>query len=86
MYSSRIHLYYVLLSMNVVFHGMMQQEWAVLGVMPPSFLAIKAGQTLQQLTSSSDAVSWTSVLVLAGLAVFSLMPVIFKQWLKKKFD
>ena len=53
---------------------------------PPSFVAIQAGTTLQQLTSSSDTVSMNSVLVLAAFAVLSLLPVLFKQKLKAKFS
>ena len=56
------------------------------GVAPPSFVAIQAGTTLHQLTSSGDAVSWTSIAVLAVLALLSLLPVLFKTKLKKKFD
>jgi hypothetical protein len=58
----------------------------VQGVAPPSFVAIQAGTTLQQLTSSGDTVSWQSVSILAVLAVVSLLPVIFRRQLKNKFD
>ncbi|XP_077518031.1 transmembrane protein stas [Amblyomma americanum] len=54
------------------------------GVAPPSFVAIQAGTTLHQLTSSRDAISWWSVTLLAGFAVLSLVPVIFKGKLKQK--
>ncbi|CAL7950259.1 unnamed protein product [Xylocopa violacea] len=57
-----------------------------LGVAPPSFVAIQAGQTLQNLTSSSDAWSWTSLIILCLLAVIALVPVLFKQKLQEKFD
>lgn len=57
-----------------------------LGVAPPSFVAIKAGITIQQLTSSRETVTYTSLLVMAVLAVISLLPVIFKDRLRKKFD
>ncbi|XP_041366158.1 transmembrane protein 41B-like [Gigantopelta aegis] len=57
-----------------------------IGVAPPSFVAIQAGTTLYQLTSSGDAVSWTSMLILGILAILSLLPVIFKKKLQKKFD
>ncbi|KAJ8298807.1 hypothetical protein KUTeg_022867 [Tegillarca granosa] len=56
------------------------------GVAPPSFVAIQAGTTLYQLTSSGDAVSWFSVVILAILACISLLPVILKKKLKEKFD
>ncbi|CAK9822096.1 Transmembrane protein 41B [Anthophora retusa] len=56
------------------------------GVAPPSFVAIQAGQTLQNLTSSTDAWSWNSVIILCVFAVLSLLPVLFKQNLQQKFD
>ncbi|XP_033216755.1 transmembrane protein 41 homolog [Belonocnema kinseyi] len=56
------------------------------GVAPPSFVAIQAGQTLHKLTSSSDAWSWTSVIILGVFALLSLLPVIFKQKFKHKFE
>uniref|UniRef100_A0A915INF9 Transmembrane protein 41B n=1 Tax=Romanomermis culicivorax TaxID=13658 RepID=A0A915INF9_ROMCU len=57
-----------------------------LGVAPPSFLAIQAGTTLHQLTSSSDAVSWKSMLVLCVFALGSLVPILFKKTLEKKIE
>ncbi|XP_047517970.1 transmembrane protein 41 homolog isoform X1 [Pieris napi] len=57
-----------------------------IGVAPPSFVAIQAGQTLHTLTSTSDAWSWTSMTVLALFAIISLVPVLLKQKLKKKFE
>jgi len=57
-----------------------------LGVAPPSFVAIQAGTTLNQLTSSSDTVSLTSVLILALFAIISILPAIFKKKLQKKFS
>ncbi|XP_017879653.1 transmembrane protein 41 homolog [Ceratina calcarata] len=56
------------------------------GVAPPSFVAIQAGQTLQNLTSSADAWSWNSVGVLCLFALLSLLPVLFKRKLRQKFD
>lgn len=56
------------------------------GVAPPSFVAIQAGQTLQNLTSSSDAWSWNSIIILCIFAVLSLVPVLFKQKLEQKYD
>ncbi|XP_067850069.1 transmembrane protein 41B [Heptranchias perlo] len=57
-----------------------------LGVAPPSFVAIKAGTTLYQLTTAGEAVSWNSVFVLMLLAVLSLLPVFFQKKLKQKFS
>lgn len=57
-----------------------------LGVAPPSFVAIKAGTTLYQLTTAGEAVSWNSVIVLMVLAVLSILPAIFQNKLKKKFE
>ncbi|XP_043268184.1 transmembrane protein 41B [Venturia canescens] len=56
------------------------------GVAPPSFVAIQAGQTLNKLTSSSDAFSWNSIIILCIFALVSILPVIFKQKYSKKFD
>ncbi|KAK7500354.1 hypothetical protein BaRGS_00008261 [Batillaria attramentaria] len=58
----------------------------VIGVAPPSFVAIQAGTTLHQLTSSGDAVSWKSMGLLAVFALLSLLPVVFKKRLREKFD
>ncbi|CAH2062956.1 unnamed protein product, partial [Iphiclides podalirius] len=57
-----------------------------IGVAPPSFVAIQAGQTLHTLTSTSDAWSWTSVTVLTIFAFVSLIPVLLKQKLREKFE
>ncbi|XP_058161752.1 transmembrane protein 41B [Dasypus novemcinctus] len=57
-----------------------------LGVAPPSFVAIKAGTTLYQLTTAGEAVSWNSVFVLMILAVLSILPAIFQKKLKQKFE
>ncbi|KAL7992171.1 hypothetical protein Chor_016427 [Crotalus horridus] len=56
-----------------------------LGVAPPSFVAIKAGTTLYQLTTAGEAVSWNSVFILMILAVLSILPAIFQNKLKQKF-
>lgn len=56
------------------------------GVAPPSFVAIQAGQTLHKLTSSSDAWSWNSIIILCVFALLSLVPVLYKQKLKQKFE
>lgn len=57
-----------------------------IGVAPLSFIAIQAGTTLYQLTAAGDAISWTSVIVMAVLAVLSLVPVLLKKTLKGKFE
>ncbi|KAG8524288.1 Transmembrane protein 41B, partial [Galemys pyrenaicus] len=57
-----------------------------LGVAPPSFVAIKAGTTLYQLTTAGEAVSWNSVFVLMILALLSILPAIFQKKLKQKFE
>ncbi|XP_054269044.1 transmembrane protein 41B-like isoform X1 [Macrosteles quadrilineatus] len=57
-----------------------------LGVAPPSFVAIQAGQTLQQLTSMSGTWSWTSVTWLAVFSLLSLLPVLLRDRLRTKFD
>ncbi|KAK8383467.1 hypothetical protein O3P69_015739 [Scylla paramamosain] len=57
-----------------------------IGVAPPSILAVQAGTTLYQLTSSSDAFSLTSVVLLALAAILSLVPIILKNRLREKFD
>ncbi|XP_073966441.1 transmembrane protein stas isoform X2 [Choristoneura fumiferana] len=57
-----------------------------IGVAPPSFVAIQAGQTLHTLTSTSEAWSWTSILVLTVFASVSLIPVLLKKQLREKFD
>ncbi|XP_060223038.1 transmembrane protein 41B isoform X2 [Meriones unguiculatus] len=57
-----------------------------LGVAPPSFVAIKAGTTLYQLTTAGEAVSWNSVFILMILALLSILPAIFQKKLKQKFE
>ncbi|GFY71424.1 transmembrane protein 41B [Trichonephila inaurata madagascariensis] len=57
-----------------------------LGVAPPSFVMIQAGKTLHELTSSTDAYSWFSVLMLCLLAVISLLPILFKRKLQEKLE
>ncbi|KAK6191727.1 hypothetical protein SNE40_003334 [Patella caerulea] len=57
-----------------------------LGVAPPSFVAIQAGTTLHTLTSSGDALTWSSIIILGLLAVLALLPVLLKNTLKRRFD
>lgn len=56
------------------------------GVAPPSFFFIRAGTTLYQLTTATGHVSMQSVAILAGLALLSLLPVLFKRMLRKKLE
>lgn len=57
-----------------------------LGVGPPSFVAIQAGRTLYQLSASSDAWSWTSMIILGFFACVSLVPVILKRRIKEAVE
>lgn len=57
-----------------------------IGVAPPSFLAIQAGKTLQTMSSSADAFSWQSAVLLVAFAGVTLMPVVFKRQLKRKVE
>ncbi|BFZ04804.1 hypothetical protein BsWGS_07843 [Bradybaena similaris] len=57
-----------------------------LGVAPPSFVFIQAGTTLNKLTSTSEAWSWTNVGLLAVFAVLAVLPVLFKKQLRAKLD
>ncbi|XP_069684781.1 transmembrane protein 41B isoform X2 [Periplaneta americana] len=57
-----------------------------LGVGPPSFVAIQAGRTLYQLSASSDAWSWTSVIFLGLFACMSLVPVVLKGRIKQAVE
>ncbi|CAG5124347.1 unnamed protein product [Candidula unifasciata] len=57
-----------------------------LGVAPPSFVFIQAGTTLHKLTSTSEAWSWTNVVLLGIFALVALLPVLFKKQLRTKLD
>ena len=57
----------------------------LIGVAPPSFLFIKAGTTLQEMTSTNAALSWTSMAALAAFALLSLLPIAYKSY-KPKAD
>jgi len=50
-----------------------------LGVAPPSFVAVQAGTTLQQLASATDAFNSQSIILLVIFASLSLLPVIFQS-------
>ncbi|XP_014211539.1 transmembrane protein 41B [Copidosoma floridanum] len=56
------------------------------GVAPASFVAIQAGQTLNKLTSSKDAFPLSSLFLLFIFSLLSLLPVIFKSQIRKKFE
>lgn len=56
------------------------------GVAPPSILAIRAGTSLQQLASANVLFTWENILLLTGFATLSLIPVLFKTKLKRKFE
>lgn len=56
------------------------------GVAPPSFIAIQAGTTLQQLTSTTDALSFQSVALLVIFAFLSILPALLKNRLRNKYD
>lgn len=56
------------------------------GVAPASFVAIQAGQTLNKLTSSKDAFPLSSFFLLFVLSLLSLVPVVFKRQIRKKFE
>ncbi|XP_076450083.1 transmembrane protein 41B-like isoform X2 [Babylonia areolata] len=58
----------------------------VLGVGPPSFVMIQAGTTLHKLTSYGEPFTWSYFGLLAVFAVLSLLPVVFKERLKKKLE
>lgn len=60
--------------------------FSLTGVAPPSFFFIRAGTTLYELTTATGHVSIKSILVLAGFAVLSLLPVFFKKAIRKKLE
>lgn len=57
-----------------------------LGVAPPCFLYVESGRMLQELTTTKDIVPLTSVLKIAVIGSLALLPVLFKDRLKKKLD
>lgn len=57
-----------------------------IGVAPPSCVYIQAGTTLNTLTSATDAFSWQSICVLVLFAILSLLPVFFKNYIRKKIE
>ena len=57
-----------------------------IGVAPPSFGFISAGVELYDLTTTGDAFSFKSILIVIGSAVISLLPVIFRKTLRNKVE
>ncbi|CAL1545077.1 unnamed protein product [Lymnaea stagnalis] len=57
-----------------------------LGVAPPSFVFIQAGTTLHQLSSTSEAMSWGNIGLLAVFALVALLPVLLKSKLRAKLE
>ncbi|KAH9424140.1 transmembrane protein stas [Dermatophagoides pteronyssinus] len=55
------------------------------GVAPPSFIAVHAGTTLYQLTSSSNIITYKSMLMLLTVSIISLTPIILKRIFSDKF-
>ena len=56
------------------------------GVAPPSFGFISAGVELYELTTTGDAFSFRSILIVIGSAIVSLLPVIFRRTLRNKME
>lgn len=56
------------------------------GVAPPSFVYISAGQTVHTLTSTSSILTWGQIGLLASIALLSLLPVVLKDKLKRFFE
>ena len=57
-----------------------------LGVAPPSFVFIQAGSTLETMTHTNVAWSWTSVATITIFAIISVLPVVYKKFAKVKAD
>ncbi|XP_040567439.1 transmembrane protein 41 homolog [Lepeophtheirus salmonis] len=49
------------------------------GVAPPSIVAIKAGKTLQEMTSTADAFSYQSIILLFLISLLCLLPIGMKK-------
>lgn len=56
-----------------------------IGVAPPSFVAIQAGTTLQQMASTSDAITPQAIILLVVFAILSILPVVFRDRLQDGF-
>uniref|UniRef100_A0A6P7GIV9 Transmembrane protein 41 homolog isoform X1 n=1 Tax=Diabrotica virgifera virgifera TaxID=50390 RepID=A0A6P7GIV9_DIAVI len=57
-----------------------------IGVAPPSFIAIKGGQTLHDMTASDTAFNMTSFVWLIVFGVMSLIPILLKNRLREKME
>lgn len=57
-----------------------------LGVAPPSFIAIQAGQTLQNMTASDTAFNISTFIWLIVFGFLSLIPVFLKNYFKEKLE
>jgi uncharacterized membrane protein YdjX (TVP38/TMEM64 family) len=55
------------------------------GVAPPSVFFIQAGKTIHQMTST-NVISWTSMLFLFLLGLLSLAPILYNRKYKPKSD
>ena len=56
------------------------------GVAPPSFGFISAGVELYELTTTGDAFSLKSILIVVGSAIVSLLPVFFRRKIRQKIE
>lgn len=56
------------------------------GVAPPCFLYVESGRMLQELTTTKDILPLSSVVKIAILGSLALLPVLFRDTLKKKLD
>lgn len=54
-----------------------------IGVAPLSFIAIQGGTTLNKMITTGEAWSWTSVSVVAALALLSMLPPLLKKYTQK---
>ena len=50
-----------------------------LGFIPSAFVSVKAGTLLNSIDSIDDLYDWQTIFMLIGLALFSLLPVVF-EW------
>ena len=50
------------------------------GVLPPSFVHVQAGRSLQELDSLSGLATWGNLAAMAVFAVLSLLPVLLKRF------
>ena len=58
----------------------------LIGVAPPSILAIQAGISLQKLTSANVMFTFENGILLTSFAVLSMVPVLLKGRFKNKFE